>query len=139
MVGVKGINDAFNVPVFKGTCSSCHNAPNSGNRSVPLPIDIGISDASRRTSDMPLYTLRHKVTGETIETTDPGRALVTGKWQDIGRFKISALRGLASRAPYFHDGSARTLEDTVIFYNTRFGMGLTQQEISDLAAFLKAL
>lgn len=139
MVGVKGINDAFNVPLFTGTCSSCHNAPNSGNRSVPLPIDIGVSDASRRTSDMPLYTLRHKVTGQTIETTDPGRALVTGKWQDIGRFKISALRGLASRAPYFHDGSARTLEDTVVFYNTRFGMGLTQREISDLAAFLKAL
>jgi cytochrome c peroxidase len=139
VVATKGINDAFNTPLFKGTCSSCHNVPNSGNRSVPLPIDIGTSDASRRTPDLPLYALQHKLTGEIIESTDPGRGLVTGKWADINKFKIPSLRGLASRAPYFHNGSAKTIEDTVTFYNTRFGMGLTRQEAADLAAFMKAL
>lgn len=51
--------------------------------------------------DMPVYTLRHTRTGETRAVTDPGRALITGKWQDIGRFKGPILRGLAGRAPYF--------------------------------------
>ena len=137
--GVRGLNDALNIPVLQGTCTTCHNAPNAGNHSVPLPLDIGIADASRRTPDMPLYTLRHKVTGEQLQTTDPGRALITGKWSDIARFKGPVLRGLAARAPYFHNGSAKDLNAAVDFYNTRFGIGLTAQEQEDLVAFLKAL
>jgi cytochrome c peroxidase len=88
---------------------------------------------------MPLYTLRNKVTGETVQTTDPGRALVTGKWNDIARFKGPILRGLASRAPYFHNGMAKDLAEAVEFYNTRFELGLTPQESADLVAFLRAL
>ncbi|HEY5366105.1 MAG TPA: hypothetical protein VIL19_06490, partial [Casimicrobiaceae bacterium] len=72
-------------------------------------------------------------------TTDPGRALVTGKWVDIGRFKGPTLRAVATRAPYFHNGSARDLVDVVQFYNTRFNIGLTTQEQDDLVAFLLAL
>ena len=49
------------------------------------------------------------------------------------------MRGLAARAPYFHNGSATTLEDAVDFYDTRFGIGFTRQEKEDLAAFLKTL
>jgi cytochrome c peroxidase len=49
------------------------------------------------------------------------------------------LRGPSSRAPYFHNGSARTLGDVVDFYNTRFNVGLTAQERQDLIAFLSAL
>jgi cytochrome c peroxidase len=90
-------------------------------------------------SGLPVYTLRNLTTGETVQVTDPGRALITGQWKDIGRFKGPILRGLASRAPYFHNGSARTLRDVVRFYDTRFGMQLTQQEKSDLEAFLAAL
>ena len=86
---------------------------------------------------MPLYTLRNKTTGQTVQTTDPGRALVTGKWKHIGRFKGPILRGLAARAPYFHNGSAATLADAVQFYNDRFGIGLTDAEVSDLVAFLR--
>jgi cytochrome c peroxidase len=88
---------------------------------------------------MPLYGLRNKATGETIQSTDPGIALHSGKWEEIGRFKVPVLRALASRAPYFHDGSARDLGEVVDFYNTRFQMNLSAQEISDLTAFLKAL
>ena len=137
--GVKGLNDALRIAVIPGTCTTCHNAPNAGNHSVPLPLDIGLTDASRRTPDLPLYTLRNKVTGELIQTTDPGRALITGKWQDIGRFKGPVLRALATRAPYFHNGSAADLESAVDFYNTRFGIGFTEQEMQDLVAFLKVL
>jgi cytochrome c peroxidase len=86
---------------------------------------------------MPLYTLRNKFTGQTLQTTDPGRALVTGRWKDIGRFKGPILRGLAARAPYFHNGSAATLADAVRFYNERFAIGLKDDEVSDLVAFLR--
>ena len=136
---VKGLNDDLNIATIPGTCTTCHNAPNVGNHSVPLPLDIGLADASRRTPDMPLYTLRNKTSGQTVQTTDPGRALITGKWNDIARFKGPILRGLAGRAPYFHNGFARDLNEAVEFYDTRFGMGLTAEEKADLVAFLRAL
>ncbi|HEX4234215.1 MAG TPA: cytochrome C [Caldimonas sp.] len=136
---VKGLNDDLHVAAILGTCSTCHNTPNAGDHSVPMPLDIGIADASRRTPDLPLYTLRNKTTGAAVQTTDPGRALITGRWQDIGRFKGPTLRALAARAPYFHNGSAQDLNEVVSFYNDRFGIGFTDQERDDLVAFLKAL
>lgn len=139
IVGVKGLNDDLSIPVLNGTCTTCHDTPNSGNHSIPAPLDIGLTDASRRTPDLPLYQLRNKTTGEVIATTDPGRALITGKWKDIGRFKGPILRGLAARSPYFHNGSASNLGAAVDFYNQRFGIGLTAQERADLVAFLRTL
>ena len=140
ITGVSGLNDEFNKPVITtGRCANCHNAPNSGNKSKVPPQDIGVSDAVRRIAEVPLYTLRNKVTGAVVETTDPGRALITGLWKDINRFKIPPLRALAARPPYFHDGSAQTIDDVIDFYETRFNMGLTTQERSDLIAFLNAL
>jgi cytochrome c peroxidase len=65
--------------------------------------------------------------------------MITGNCADIGKFKGPVLRGLAARAPYFHNGSAATLEDVVEFYDQRFGIGLTDQQKSDLIAFLNAL
>jgi cytochrome c peroxidase len=137
--GVRGLNDALGVDTIPGTCTTCHNAPNIGNHSVPLPLDLGLTDASRRTPDMPLYTLRNKATGETIQTTDPGRALITGKWRDIARFKGPILRGLAARAPYFHNGLATDLDEAVEFYDSRFDIGMSAQEKADLVAFLRTL
>ena len=139
ITGVKGLNDALHAPTIMGTCTTCHDAPNAGNHSVPLPLDIGIADASRRIAGMPLYTLRNKTTGEQVQTTDPGRALVTGLWADVGKFKGPTLRALAPRAPYFHDGFAKDLDEVVQFYDTRFNVGLTKQEMDDIVAFLKAL
>jgi cytochrome c peroxidase len=137
ITGVNGLNDALDLPSFRGTCTTCHNTPNVGNHSVAAPLNIGIADARRRTPDLPLYTLRNKSTRETVQTTDPGRALVTGKWADVSKFKGPILRGLAARAPYFHNGSAATLDDVVDFYNTRFAIGLTNQEHADMVAFLR--
>jgi cytochrome c peroxidase len=139
ITAVKGLNDDLHLARIAGTCTTCHNTPNAGNHSIPMPLDIGLADASRRTPDLPLYTLRNRATGETVQTTDPGRALVTGLWQDIGRFKGPTLRALATRAPYFHNGSAKNLDEVVRFYDERFGIGFTEQEKEDLVAFLKAL
>jgi len=127
------------MPDIPGTCTTCHDTPNAGNHSIPAPLDIGIADASRRTPDLPLYTLRNLQTGVTIQTTDPGRALLTGQWKDIGRFKGPVLRALAARAPYFHNGSAADLAAAVDFYDTRFNLNLSDQEKADLVAFLQTL
>ncbi len=121
------------------TCSRCHNSFNAGSDSNAQFFNTGTTAANRRTPDMPLYTLRNNTTGARQLTTDPGRALVTGRWGDVGRFKIPTLRGLAPRAPYFHNGMAATLDDVVTFYDTRFNIGLTAQDRADLAAFLRAL
>jgi hypothetical protein len=140
--GVSGINDeaAFGKPAtLTGTCTSCHNTPNGGNHSVVAPLNIGLVDEARRTADMPLYTLRNKTTHEIVKVTDPGRAMISGKWAHIGRFKGPMLRNLAVRAPYFHNGLADDLEAVVDFYDTRFHIGFTRQQRSDLVAFLRAL
>jgi hypothetical protein len=139
ITGVKGLNDDLGVAALDGTCTTCHDTPGGGNHSIPAPLDIGIADGARATPDLPLYVLRHRTTGERIATTDPGRALVTGKWKDVGRFKGPVLRSLAARPPYFHNGSAADLAAVVDFYNERFTVGLTDREKEDLAAFLRAL
>lgn len=139
ITGVAGLNDATGQPVIHGHCSTCHNAPGIGNHSVGAPLNIGISDASRRTPDLPLYTLTNKTTGAVVQTTDPGLALITGKWKDIGKFKGPALRGVGSHAPFFHNGSAASLRDVVDFYDTRFNVGMTELQKEDLVAFLSAL
>ena len=142
ITGVSGINDeaAFGKPAtLTGTCTSCHNTPNGGNHSVVAPLNIGLVDEAHRSKDMPLYTLRNKTTGETVKVTDPGRAMIDGKWSHIGRFKGPMLRNLAPRAPYFHNGSAASLWAVVDFYNDRFHIGFTKQERSDLVAFLSSL
>jgi len=133
-----------------GGCTLCHNNPNVGNHSTSLPINIGVTmanliddDGDRNTvpdlAHLPVYTLRNTATGASVEVTNPGKAMISGKWTDIGKTKGPILRGLAARAPYFHNGSAATVADAINFYDTRFGIGFTAQEKADLAAFLLAL
>jgi hypothetical protein len=139
IVGVKGLNDDLAIPSIAGTCTTCHDSPNAGDHSLPAPLDIGLTTVARRTPDLPLYTLRNLATQETVQTTDPGRALITGRWKDIGRFKGPILRALSSRAPYFHNGSAASLDEVVAFYDARFAIGFTAAERADLVAFLRTL
>jgi hypothetical protein len=142
--GIGGLNgetfsNGATVPdSFTGTCTVCHDSPNAGNHSVKAPLDIGLTDPAVAPY-LPVYTLRNLQTAERIATTDPGRAMITGKWRDVNRFKGPVLRALAARAPYFHNGAAATLEEVVEFYDTRFGIGLSAGEKSDLVAFLRAL
>lgn len=152
--GVGGLNklpgdDGLGLPPFEGTCTTCHNTPNGGNHSTPVPLDIGLVDESVRTPDMPLYVITCKqrnadgtpgpLYGKEYRVTDPGRALISGQCKDIGKFKGPVLRALAARAPYFHNGLAATLEDAVEFYNDRFNMNLSSKEKADLVAFLATL
>jgi len=54
-------------------------------------------------------------------------------------YRTTPLRGVWQHAPYFHDGSAPTLEAVVTTYNTRMLLGLTPQEVSDVAQYLRSL
>jgi cytochrome c peroxidase len=139
ITGVAGLNDVLNVPVIQGFCGTCHDTPNAGDHSVPAPLNIGLVGTDRATPDLPLLTLVNKLTGAQVQVTDPGRALITGKWADIGKFKGPVLRGVAARAPYFHNGSAAALSDVITFYNTRFNLNLSVRQQADLVAFLGTL
>jgi hypothetical protein len=139
ITNVTGLNDDLGIQDILGTCTTCHDSPNIGNHSIPLPLNIGVGDVGPSLSDLPIITLRNKSTQQFVSTTDPGRALITGKWKDIGKMKGPILRGLAARAPYFHNGAAATLQDVIQFYDVRFNLGLSAQEQADLLAFLEAL
>ncbi len=132
-----------------GTCRGCHSAENVGTNKNGTFFNVNVSAGSRRQADQPLYTIRanallqsgaaNPAAGTVITTTDPGRALVTGKWSDMNRFKVPAMRALGSRAPYFHDGSANSLEEVVTFYEESLGFVFTDAEEADLVAFMAAL
>jgi hypothetical protein len=147
ITGVGGINTASQ-PSVAGFCGTCHDTPNVGDHSVKAPLDIGIAGAGHNAppaldvSRLPVFTLTcfaGPLAGQVFTATDPGRALISGQCADIGKFKGPILRGLASRAPYFHNGSAATLQDVVEFYDQRFHIGFTAQQKADLVNFLDAL
>ncbi|MGH6794359.1 MAG: hypothetical protein ACREDH_03975 [Methylocella sp.] len=149
ITGVAGINDVLGVTTFNGFCGTCHDTPNAGDHSVKAPLDIGIADAGANSppvldiSGLPVFTLTCTAAGplfgKIYVVTDPGRALISGQCKDIGKLKGPILRGLAARAPYFHNGSAATLLDAVNFYDQRFNIGFTDQQKEDLVNFLKTL
>ncbi|HYG52784.1 MAG TPA: cytochrome c peroxidase [Flavobacteriales bacterium] len=115
--------DLFNSA--KTNCTKCHSGPLFSNFAFE---NIGLRNTSR----------------------DTGRIRVTLNPGDVGKFKTSPLRNVALTAPYMHDGSIKTLEDVIEFYN-RGGdvsrnksewikpLGLTKKEKKSLVAFLKTL
>lgn len=151
VTGVAGLNDTTFSNGVTGphtivtTCGICHDTPGVGNHSVGAPLNIGVADppggnSTLDTSYLPVITVCQLPSlTNCVKTTDPGRAMITGKFSDVGKFKGPILRGLAARAPYFHNGSAQSLQDVVTFYNSRFNIGLTPQQESDLVAFLSSL
>ena len=161
ITGVRGLNDnpALGNPAsIPGTCTTCHDAPNVGNHSVALALDIA---TSRQTADetdpniiaaldelsapdLPVYEIRgctDPVSGKQVNfyTSDPGKALISGLCTDVNRGKGPILRGLAARAPYFHNGAAADLNELVNFYDKRFQMNLTDMQKKELIAFLNSL
>ncbi len=144
ITGVKGLNDVSGQSVINGTCTTCHNTPDVGNHSrarfmntaVSSP-QLGDNPLAGNLIDFPKYTFRNNSTGIDITTTDPGLGLRTGKFNDINKFKVPNLRGLGARDPLFHNGSARSLTDVVNFYNQKFQMNMTSEEIRKVVVFLR--
>ncbi len=101
--------------VFEGAarCSTCHAGPAStdANERLHPPAD------SMAEPEQPSYAAR----GATRQ------------------YRTTPLRGLWQHAPYFHDGSAATLDAVVQKYNDRLSLGLTPQQAADLVQYLKSL
>jgi len=136
---------------YKRTCAICHSVHLTGNDISPGVMDIGVNNvpttnASVDTADLPVFRVTcdkaapgHPYLGREFLTHDPGRALITGKCFDIGALVMQQLRGLAARAPYFSNGSAKDLAAVVEFYDLRFDMKMTDREKQDLGNFLSVL
>ena len=138
----------------KRSCAVCHNAVMSGMDRAPGWVDLGTTNYPTWTEpgvasdkgELPVFKLTcradakaHPFLGRVIYTTDPGRGLITGKCADIGAITMGQFRGLAARAPYFVNGSAKTLMELVDYYDRRFDIRLTGQEKQDLVNFLGVL
>ena len=136
--GVPGFNDVVGQDPFRGTCSSCHNVPNIGGHAVIRMMDTGTADEASCDPALPLLTLQNNATLEIRKVCDLGRG-GNGVWADIARFRVPPLRGLAARAPYFHDGQAPTVAAVIRYYENRFDMQLSDRQREDLEAFLGAL
>jgi hypothetical protein len=138
----------------KRTCAVCHNAQTSGMDLAPGWVDLGTTNFPTWTEspvwnespELPVFKLTcrkdappHPFLGREIYTSDPGRALVTGHCADIGAITMGQFRGLAARAPYFANGSAKDLRELVDYYDRRFDMRLSSQDKQDLINFLGVL
>jgi cytochrome c peroxidase len=141
----------------KRTCSTCHGMHMTGMDVANGWMDIGTTNLpwareaprnpwTSEKPELPLFKVTcrtdlppHPFLGRVIYTQDPGRALASGKCNDVGAIVMQQFRGLAARAPYFANGSASTLRELVDFYDRRYDIGYSEQEKQDLVAFLEAL
>jgi predicted MFS family arabinose efflux permease len=139
---------------LKRTCATCHNAQMTGQDLSAGWVDVGTTNYPTWTEpplysesrELPVFKITcgkdappHPYLGRVIYTSDPGRALISGRCIDVGSIVMQQFRGLAARAPYFSNGSMKSLRELVDFYDRRFDMKMTEQEKQDLANFLGVL
>ncbi|HEV2399895.1 MAG TPA: hypothetical protein VGS27_23340, partial [Candidatus Sulfotelmatobacter sp.] len=101
ITSVRGLNDALNVAAIPGTCTTCHDTPNVGNHSLPVPLEIGTSrtvnyetDSTIQAAvsqlsmpDLPVFEIvcnQGPYAGQVTYTSDPGKALLSGSCADVG-------------------------------------------------------
>ena len=170
--GRRFFEDVSDLQDFKhGACAACHSGPmlNETNEllfavgKVPVHTrfqSVRVSELNDAHNPMHEYVFTNPDgTTTRLMSPDPGRALITGigkesgLFDNVNAFKIPTLWGVSRTAPYFHDNSARTLEDVVAHYNKFFevatdldGPGpkgplvvLTQDDQADIVAYLKLL
>jgi cytochrome c peroxidase len=126
----------FEIFTRRANCASCHVISTPGIPAPPLFSD---------------FRFRNTGVGFTeFGYVDSGVGAVTLSRHDWGSFRTPSLRNLAVTGPYMHDGSFRTLDDVVAFYNAGGRpnpnldpivkpLGLSVQEGSALVAFLYSL
>jgi hypothetical protein len=141
----------------KRTCATCHGMHMTGmdtangwmdlgTTNLPWAVETPLNPWTALKPQMPLFKITckssippHPFLGRVIYTQDPGRALISGKCNDVGAIVMQQLRGLAARAPYFANGSATNLRELVDFYDRRYDIGYSEQERRDLVNFLSVL
>jgi cytochrome c peroxidase len=159
----------FAPPDKAGLCAVCHSGPmlNETNRFFPFPLPPGsrfqsvqVSEFNEAKNPVREFVFTNPDGTETrVQSPDPGRALITGiaaspLFDNLNAFKIPTLWGVRNTAPYFHDNSARTLEDLVTHYGKFFELisdpdgpagpagpviTLSEQDKEDIVAYMKLL
>jgi cytochrome c peroxidase len=134
----------------KANCIACHNGPNMTDNAfhnLGVPDDHVTGDPQVMAS-IRFDAKRNGYDGWATLEQDPGRAQITKDPEDLGKFRTMGLRNIADSPPYMHNGAFETLEAVVRFYNDGGGdhpnksplmrpLGLSEQEVSDLTAFLE--
>lgn len=118
--------------VFQQTgCNACHSGANF---SGPMSLPMGQGFYQKFPSFDSAYTKKYKL------TEDKGRYEVTKDKADMHMWKVPTLRNVALTAPYFHNGSVKTLDQAVrVMAKTQLNQELSDQEAADLVAFLNSL
>lgn len=141
------------VPSVTGVCGHCHAGPmlNQTSEFLLAPAPPGsrfftafVSELNKKGNAVRTFEITQPDgTITTLASPDPGRALITGDVAEANFFRIPTLWGAKDTAPYFHDNSARTLEELASHYSDYFQIvglpPLTAQEQSDIIAYQKLL
>jgi mono/diheme cytochrome c family protein len=104
--------------LFNGAagCVACHSGPE-------------FTDANERLHDP----------SEVVSEPEPNGVPSYASRTATKQYRTAPLKGVWQHPPYFHNGSAATLKDVVIAYNTKKSLGLSSQDVDDLAEYLKSL
>ena len=136
---VKGNKTAMTAQQVRGLetfakvgCTACHSGP-AFNGSANLPMGQGFL-MKFPTFPGSEYETKYKL------TADPGRYTVTLKDEDKYLWRVQTLRNLTYTAPYFHNGSVKSLDEAVrVMGKTQLNTDLSDGEVKDIVAFLGAL
>jgi len=141
----------------KGNCANCHeiswnNALFTDNRFYNIGIGFNalrpvLPEFLKQLKNTPSHAIMQLTPVQKLEL---GRFIISRQLSDIGAYKTPTLRNIELTAPYMHDGSISTLSEVVEYYDKGgenndflnpaiFPLALSEQEKSDLVAFLKTL
>jgi cytochrome c peroxidase len=105
-------------------CISCHQGINIGGN---MRQTFGVMS-------------RYYSNSQALKPRDYGYYNITGQEDDKFLFKVPSLRNVSKTAPYFHDASAKTLQQAIkVMFEFQLGLTPTQSEINSIAAFLNTL
>jgi cytochrome c peroxidase len=147
-----------------GLCAGCHAGPMLNHTNLFTKIAFGIPLGTRFQN---ILTAELNVAGNPLQefifnpgtakerhvsSPDIGRSAITGitdlddvTFSNFNAYKIPQLWGIRDTGPYFHDNSAKTLEDVLVHYTKFFAIVtgntliLTPQDQADMVAFMKLL
>lgn len=134
-------------------CGTCHSGPMLNTTSEASILGAGHRFNNTRTGELvPEQIINPFLKWHVIQAdrthrvfqsfADPGRMLITCKREDLTKFKIRSLWNVKHTAPYFHDNSAKTLEDVIAHYKQFFilrKLSVSDQDLADILAYLKLL
>ena len=83
--------------------------------------------------------MRLHAPSEVVSEPEPGGAPSYASRSATKMYRTSPLRGIWQHPPYFHNGTAPTLDAVVQTYNEKKSLGLTTQQMADLVQYLKSL